>query len=491
MARPQHQTGGGLAEPPPIAGAVVSMGPDPVARPRVGRRVREIGRGSTTGAIALALIVLCTLAIVADASAGPSVLVSRSLEAFPGWEAGPLHYVTRRVILNPLTTGEVFTGVLAVMTVAYAFVLRAVRSLSTRTIVVAVIVLHAILLLSPPLLLTDLFNYLGYARLGAIHGLNPYAAGISHEHLDPVYRLTTWRNLLSPYGELFTALTDAVALLPLSMAFWVLKAVTVLLSLATLGLVWLCARRLGRDARHAVAFVALNPIFLVYAVGGFHNDFFMLVPSLAAIALVLSGRDRLAGASLVLAVAVKFTAILLVPFLLVAAGCRSRRRRLVEGAMLAAAPLIAGSLALFGASLPNLDQQSTLLTNQSVPNLVTWLTGLGGATPLVLKGADAVVVAVLAWHLMRRSHWLVGAGWTTFALILSFGWVVPWYVIWLLPLAALAPSVPLRRASAVLTVYLLIAFVPVTPVFLARQHINPLDSSAGRASRALESRLVH
>ena len=32
--------------------------------------------------------------------------------------------------------------------------------------------------------------------------------------------------------------------------------------------------------------VALNPIYMMYAVGGFHNDFFMLVPSMAAIALV-------------------------------------------------------------------------------------------------------------------------------------------------------------------------------------------------------------
>ena len=59
-----------------------------------------------------------------------------------------------------------------------------------------------------------------------------------------------------------------------------------LASLAFLGLVWRCARQLGRDPRVVLVFVAFNPIYLIYAVGGFHNDFFMLVPSMAAIALV-------------------------------------------------------------------------------------------------------------------------------------------------------------------------------------------------------------
>ncbi len=72
--------------------------------------------------------------------------------------------------------------------------------------------------------------------------------------------------------------------------------------------------------------VGLNPIYLVYAVGGFHNDFFMLVPAIGAVALLLSRRDRAAGAVLMLAVAVKFTAILLLPFLLVGGGARRRRR---------------------------------------------------------------------------------------------------------------------------------------------------------------------
>jgi hypothetical protein len=33
--------------------------------------------------------------------------------------------------------------------------------------------------------------------------------------------------------------------------------------------------------------------------------------------------------------------------------------------------------------------------------------------------------------------WIVGAGWATVALLVTTGFLVPWYVAWLLPLAAL------------------------------------------------------
>ena len=51
------------------------------------------------------------------------------------------------------------------------------------------------------------------------------------------------------------------------------------------------------------------------------------------------------------------------------------------------------------------------------------------------------VVLVVAYEVYRERDWLTGAGWSTFALLASLAWLVPWYVIWLLPLAALATSV--------------------------------------------------
>ena len=463
--------------------------------PQLGHRValprlRKVAVSASAGRAALVSIVVGTFALVAFATAKESVLVPRSSLSFPHWEAGPLHFIFGWLTNNANALNVGLSVLAIVMTVAYAVAVMAIRTFSTRTLVVAVVVLHAILLMSPPLQLTDLFNYLGYARLGAVHHLNPYTHGIASEIHDPVYRFASWHRLHTPYGPLFTAISYPIGLLPLPVAYWVLKLLAVLMSLGFVGLVWKCARLVGRDPRFAVAFVAFNPIYLIYAVGGFHNDFFMLVPSLGAIALLLSRRDRTAGAVLMLAVAVKFTAILLLPFLLIAARPPERRLRVLTGVLAATVPLVLLSIALFGFTIPNLSDQSTLLTDLSVPNLVGLVLGVGGGTAGVLRAANVALVLVVLLCLRRKSDWLSGAGWATLALLASLAWLVPWYILWVLPLAALGSSVRLRRAALAFTVFLVLSFVPETGIVLIAHGLNPMGSPVGQASKALQRRLA-
>jgi Glycosyltransferase family 87 len=481
----------------PVASSGVGQAEATVALPRLGpvglRAVLprpRVALGPVAGRVALATLILATIAVVVCATAGPSVLVPRSAQTFPNWESGPLHGLFGRVIKDPVTLGLAFSAVMVAMLAAYIVVLASARALSMRTIAICVVALHAILLLSPPLQLSDLFNYIGYARLGGLHHLNPYTHVINGELHDPVFRFSSWHNLRSPYGPLFSAITYLVAFSSLPVAYWTLKIVTVLLSLVFLALVWHCARRLGRDPRFAVLFVAANPIYLIYEVGGFHNDFFMLVPMMGAIALLLARRERLAGATLMVAVAVKFTAVLLLPFLLIAARPGRRRLQIFVGAALGAVPLIALSLALFGFSIPNLSDQSSLLTDFSFPNLFGLLIGIGGGTPALLHLASVAVVLVVAYEVFHRRDWLSSAGWCTLALIVSLAWLVPWYVVWLLPLAALGTSVRLRFTALALTVFLMFSFLPATAIYTSDHGINLLSSPVGQASTSRQHKLA-
>jgi alpha-1,6-mannosyltransferase len=478
----------------PVAGAGAAQTKTAVALPGIGRLVSvprpRLVVSRTAGRLALGFLVVVAFAVVVFAASGPSVLVPRSSLSFPNWESGPLHGLIGRPIDVALTFDIGLSITMAAAFVAYLIALAAVRTLSMRTIVIFVLVIHAILLLSPPYQLTDVFNYLGYARLGGLHHLNPYTHVIADEVHDPVFRFTSWHHLRSPYGPLFTALSYPLGLMPVPVAYWVLKIVTVLTSLGFIWLVWKCACLLGRDPRFAVLFVAANPVYLMFAVAGFHNDFFMLVPSTAAIAFVLARRDRAAGAAVMMAVAVKFSAILLLPFLLMAVRPTDRRLRILTGAAIATVPLAAMSLAFFGLAIPNLVDQSTLLTDFSIPNVVGDLLGLGGGTPELLRFANVALVVAVIVLLRRRRDWLTGAGWATLALIASLAWLVPWYVIWLLPLAGLGTSVRLRRATLLLTAYLIIGFAPMTGMLLAKHKINLMGGAAGQASKALQQRLA-
>ena len=191
-----------------------------------------------------------------------------------------------------------------------------------------------------------------------------------------------------------------------------------------------------------------------------------------------------------LAVAVKFSAVLLLPFLLLAVWPDRRRLKLVlEGAVLATIPLAALSIAVFGFSIPNLQDQSTLLTDFSIPNVVGLALGIGGGTPALLSVAKVALVGTVLYLLRRRGDWITGAGWATLALIASLAWLMPWYVIWLAPLAALGTSIRLRRATLALTVFLVLTFIPATGLFLNDHGINPMNTPAGLASSALQHKL--
>jgi len=469
-------------------GAVALPGIARLPRPR-GLRVPRALYEATAGKIALTTIVACALVMVLWSTHAPTNLVPRSSEIFAPWEAGPLYGLVSGLKAGVAATNYALSALILIMLAAYGVALLALRTLSTRMIVVTIVAANLILMLGPPFQLTDMGNYLGYARLGGLHGMNPYTHVIGQEMHDPIYHFATWDNLHSPYGELFTALSYPLAFVPIPVAYWIVKVVTVLLSLTFIGLVCWCAKKLGRDPRYAAVLVGLNPIYLVYAVGGFHNDFFMLVPLTASIAFLLARRDKSAGAMLVVAVAVKFSAVLLLPFLLVAAKPAARRLKVLYGCVLAGIPLLVMSVILFGFSIPNLSQQGSLLTPFSFPNLFGYFIGVGGGSSGVLRLADVVLVVAVIWLLRREGDWLSRAGWATFALIASLAWVMPWYVIWLLPLAALGSSQRLRRVAVALTVFLVLVFLPSSSKFWNLIDFNPLSGSAGQASSSLQGKL--
>jgi hypothetical protein len=482
-ARPQADDLALAAVPAAQTGSTVAVpsAADIAAALRLSRA--RIAQSRRAGLIGLGVLFAGTLAVVIYATAGPSILVSKSDVSFPGWLAGPLDALFGHLPHHVRLLNDGFSLLLAVMSAAYLVTLAAARSVTMRAIWVFVFASAVVLVLSPPLQYTDLFNYLGYARLGALHHLNPYTHVIGAEQFDPVAQFATWANWSSPYGTLFTALTYPLALLPLPVAYWIVKVVTVALSVAFVWLVYKCARLLDRDPRLPVLLVAANPVYLLYAVAEFHNDFFMLVPSMAAIALLLSRRYRWAGVAIAIAIAVKYTMVLLVPFLLVAAWRQRGLRRLVSGIVLAGIPLLVMSVAMFGFTVGNVHDQSRLITDLSVPNLVGWAVGAGGAAPWVLDAMIVVVVAVVVYQLLRGRDWLSGAGWATVALLASIGWLMPWYIIWLLPLAGIAANRRLRIAALAATALVTFSFMPVVLPFL-KQHlgINPMSSPVGQSA---------
>ncbi len=89
----------------------------------------------------------------------------------------------------------------------YLVALRTAPRLPARWVIAAILAVHAIFLLSPPLALTDIFNYINYGRMEVVHHLNPYTTiPIFEPHDDPSYRA---QQLASAAEPLWTAVHAA------------------------------------------------------------------------------------------------------------------------------------------------------------------------------------------------------------------------------------------------------------------------------------------
>jgi hypothetical protein len=354
--------------------------------------------------------------------------------------------------------------VLVLMFISYVVTVGAADRLSPLMVLGCIAGLHALMLLAPPLVSTDVFSYQFYGRIGAVYGANPYLAGPRAFALDPLYWYvgTKWIYTPTVYGPLFTALSYVLAPLSIPANVLVYKVIAAVSSLSIVALVWNGARLRGIDSVKAAALVGLNPLILVYGVGGGHNDLLMLAPVAAGLVLLLQRRDRVGAGAIVVAAAVKVTAGLLLPFALAGAHGplgRSRRRDMLIGTGVAAALIAAFTLALFGTGplhLPATIQTVQSDGNwQSIPGFIGTRLGLGTVGHPVELVLTAVFAVILCWLLRRvwrgELDWIAGAGWAALALLVTAASLLPWYVAWLMPLAALGRDRRLWRAAIILT----------------------------------------
>ncbi len=503
--------------------------------PLSGAEARPRRVDAALGVGALVVILACALLVVVAAADRPSILAATTTpHFFPHWMAGPLGGLWPSLTRSTKALRYLFSGAIVLMYVSYVVGLRYVPRLSAPWAIGAVIGVHLIMFSAPPLALTDIFNYVNYGRMEVVHHLNPYTTvPVLEPHSDPSYALSNWHQLLSPYGPVFTLLTFAVVPLGVAASFWTLKGLLMLTSLGIVWLVWRSARLIGRDPVAAIVLVGLNPIVLIWGLGGDHNDFLMMFFVVLGFYLLLragtmpgalrgvarrAGRDESgsrpagdeleepeaglwsaallgAGAALVTAVAIKASAAILLPVVLAALAHRRRDlTQVVLGMILGGIVLGVCSVVAFGPHFPDLATQGRLVTMVSMPNLLGLALGLGGETEalrIVLSAVLVVCVAACSVHAWRRRESLTGAGWASVALLVTLAWVLPWYVLWVLPLAALSGSRRLRGAALLLGVYFIVAWAPVTGYAFDAIGFHPEKTALGRLHQRYVKELLY
>jgi hypothetical protein len=275
-------------------------------------------------------------------------------------------------------------------------------------------------------------------------------------------------------------------------------------SLGVLAVVWWLAVQLGRSPQRALACVGFCPVTLAVGLGGFHNDgpallcivgaAAMMVRASRSVALRAARPERWdAGAAALVVAGSGFKPSFAVALPIVLLGAQ-RRTAAVAGALWAAAALVAIIVLAFGGALPAVGVQSRLVTPLSLPNLGGVLTGHGGADAYVravgrdvLIGVVLVAAALVAW---RRRLALPALGVVLLAAAATLSWVMPWYLGWALPFAALARPRALVPVTVAACLWLGVGGIPQLPSILHAAGYYPTRSATGLANHDFEVGLV-
>lgn len=404
--------------------------------------------------------------------------------------------------VNPVTIWQGENGplILGLWLVGTALLTRAwwaARNgdLPTRWVLVTVALWLLPLLFAPPLGSRDSY---AYACQGATYaaGLNPYHQGVSAlpcPWLDSISLI--WRDTPAPYGPLFVLISGGVvatgASLPVIVGmFRVIALAGVVLTAACLPVL---ARRCGVPVGRALWLALACPLVAVHLVSGAHNDALMIGLLVAGLAVTVVAADRptgvgrpatgvgraaagsppdpghagpavrwwaggpvlltVAGLLLGLAVAIKVTALVVVPFVVLLGMVGPYR---VPALLRAAVPVVGGTVvAVVGTTLvagldfgwaAGLSRSGDAIAWTSPPTAVgqtfNYLAVLFGWHVDGIPVARAVGMAVLAvllvvlWWRARTSDPLHHAGLALTATVALSPVVHPWYVTW--PLALLA-----------------------------------------------------
>jgi hypothetical protein len=383
---------------------------------------------------------------------------------------------------DPLLAISVVAALLA--TAAFLLLLReAFRGrVSVGAVAIFVVGAHALLLLVPLLFSRDVYSYAFYGRIAGVYGGNPYVQTPLDHSGDMLWNFvgSQWVNTPAYYGPAWTSLSAVLSkILPRPIDdVQAYRFISIAASLLTCGLiVWVVHRVWPQRTAFALAAFGANPVVLFHSVASGHNDLLVALGIVSAYALLLSKREAAAVVVLTLAALIKVTALLPLIMLLVWCVARrapeERRAAFVSRVGLSAGIGLLLALPYFQLHDPTLgmvglaSRSGWFAPTRAIARLVNGVTfhTLGWVVSLGALSLLAWCVWSLARAVWRRtstgsmSGKELGAvwGWALVLLLLLGPVLLPWYIVWGLPLVWALPRVPritMIAASAMLGVTL-------------------------------------
>lgn len=389
----------------------------------------------------------------------------------------------------------VFWAGVAAMVIAWVRVGRRIsrggeQAPSVRSLRRWVLAWAAPLMVTVPVYSRDVYAYLAQGALfGA--GFNPYADGPAHRPGPLVDSMAqVWATTTAPYGPFFVGMIRAVTEVTgdhVIVGVLVMRLVLLPGLFLSLWAIPRLAAHFGASGQAGLWLALFNPMVLIHLVAGPHVELLMMGVLVAGVVLVVRGRHVTGLVVLGMAVSIKITAGIAIPFVLwIWLGhIRSRRPVTTRDVLGCFAAVAAVTVAVFGfwtlviglgfGWLTGLGWADIIINWFTIPTLVAHLVTLVAApwvalnlqpvleiTRAIGSAVLAVTLVVLWWrHRHDERDAVAGMAWAMLAVLLLEPSTLPWYYTWALGLAV-AFTLPLwaRAAIVATSTFMLIVFQP-------------------------------
>ncbi|AFR49660.1 alpha-(1-_6)-mannopyranosyltransferase A [Gordonia sp. KTR9] len=390
---------------------------------------------------------------------------------------------------------------------------------TTRVLRRWVLVWAAPLLVAVPVYSRDVYAYLAQgAVFGA--GFDPYADGPAHVPGPLVDSMAqVWATTTAPYGPFFMGMLRVVTEITGDHVILGVLAIRLVLLPGLFLSLWAIPRlaeRFGASPQAGLWLVLFNPMVLIHLVAGPHVELLMMGVLVTGIVLVVDGRHVLGTSVLALAVSIKITAGIALPFVLWIwlSHIRSRRPVTPRDVVTVFVSIVGIAVAVFGVWtlaiglglgwLTGLGWADVIINWFTIPTLAAHLVTLVAAPFValnlqpVLEVTRAIGSVVLAVTLVavwwRHRHdvrdAVAGMAWAMLAVLLLEPSTLPWYYTWVLVIVVAFDLPVWVRATVVgASTFLLIVFQPDDAiVFYKPVEVALAAALAGLAAWSLSHR---
>ena len=243
---------------------------------------------------------------------------------------GPYFQFLYELPVSRISQTFLYLVILAILSILYFVIIKRRENIfqNNKKMFIFIILIAIIFTFVLPFASSDIFYYLGIGRLDSTYHQNPYYTTIKefvdqgentkYLQTDTVLAqgyINDWSNTTVVYGAVWTLICKIIATFSfgnINVGVFLFKLVNVIIHIINCILIYKITNK-----KIFVLLYGLNPLILIEGIAEVHNDIFVVLFILTAMYFLVKRKNlKVAVVFLALATAIKYFAILLLPFMI-------------------------------------------------------------------------------------------------------------------------------------------------------------------------------